>query len=180
MTRSFDTARGMIVIREANVADAVRYRALRLEALQDSPIAFTADYQKNANQLPKYWEDLLSPQGDESTIFVAEHGEQLIGMTGIARGNSPKTRHGAWIWGVFVTPAWRGLRVADELIYSCFSWAKARKIVLAKLGVTAVNAPAIKCYERCGFKSYGTEPRAVFYEGRYYDEHLMSVDLDMH
>jgi len=46
------------------------------------------------------------------------------------------------------------------------------------LGVAAVNRPAIKCYERCGFRTYGTEPRAVFYQGKYYDEYLMFIDLD--
>jgi RimJ/RimL family protein N-acetyltransferase len=178
MIKSFITRRGAIVIREANPADAVRFRQLRLEALQDSPIAFTADYQRNLNHPSKYWEDLLTMQADESTIFLAEYDNHLLGMTGIARGSSPKTRHGAWIWGVYVTPEWRGLRIADELIYSCFDWAKSRRIVLAKLGVAAVNEPAIRCYERCGFKTYGTEPRAVLYEGEYYDEYLMSVDLD--
>ena len=166
------------MIREAKPADAIQFRELRLEALQDSPIAFSADYQKNLNHPPKYWEDMLTTQADESTIFIAEHENYLIGMTGIARGGSPKTRHGAWIWGVYVRPAWRGLHIAEELITSCFTWATARKIVLAKLGVAATNQPAIRCYERCGFKTYGAEPRAVFYEGKYYDEFLMSRSLD--
>ncbi len=117
-------------------------------------------------------------QPDESTIFLAAHEEALIGMTGIARAGSPKTRHSAWVWGVYVRPEWRGLHIAEELILSCFAWAKARKIVIAKLGVAAVNQPAIRCYERCGFKIYGTEPRAISYEGKYYDEHLMYRPLD--
>lgn len=179
MIRSFATIHGNLVIREATPADAVRFRQLRLDALQNNPIAFTADYQKNLNHPAKYWQDLLTLQADEATIFLAEHEENLIGMTGIARGGSPKTRHAAWVWGVYVCPEWRGLHIAEELIRSCFTWAKSRKIVLAKLGVAAVNEPAIKCYERCGFKTYGTEPRAVLYAGNYYDEYLMSIDLDM-
>jgi RimJ/RimL family protein N-acetyltransferase len=59
-----------------------------------------------------------------------------------------------------------------------FTWAKARKIILVKLGVAATNISAIRCYERCGFSTYGTEPRAIFYEGKYYDEFLMSRSLD--
>ena len=178
MNRTIDTPRGQILIREANTADAVIFRELRLGALQDSPIAFTADYQKNVNHPMKYWEDLLSPRIDESTIFLAEQDGRLIGMTGIMRSNSPKTRHAAWVWGVYVTPQWRGLHIGEEIIRSCLGWAKEHDIVLAKLGVAAVNAPAIRCYERCGFKTYGTEPRAVLYEDKYYDEYLMSIDLD--
>lgn len=178
MIRSLTTARGRILIREANPTDAFQFRELRLGALQDSPTAFSADYEKNLSHPAKYWEDMLAVQPDESTIFLATGEGDLIGMTGIARGSSPKTRHAAWIWGVFVRPAWRGLHIAEELIDSCFTWAKARKIVLAKLGVSAVNQPAIRCYERCGFKIYGTEPRAIFYEGKYYDEYLMYRPLD--
>ncbi|RPJ24604.1 MAG: GNAT family N-acetyltransferase [Chloroflexi bacterium] len=178
MTQLLTTERGEILIREAKPADAVQFRELRLGALQDSPIAFTADYQKNLSHSLKYWEDMLTMQADESTIFLAEHKSKLIGMTGIARGSSPKTRHGAWIWGVYVKPEWRGLHIAEEFINACCAWAKARKIVLAKLGVAAVNQPAIRCYERCGFKTYGTEPHAIFYEGKYYDEYLMVVNLN--
>ncbi len=178
MIRAISTTRGKTLIREANPADAIRFRELRLDASLNNPIAFTADHQKNLNQPLKYWEESLSVQADESTIFLAEQEGNLIGMAGIARGDSPKTRHSAWIWGVYVKPEWRGLHLAEEIINSCFTWAKARKIVLAKLGVTAVNASAIRCYERCGFKIYGTEPDAVFYEGKYYDEYLMVCALD--
>ena len=178
MNRSITTPRGRITIRHATPADAMPFRELRLEALQDSPIAFSADYQKNLDHTAKYWEDRLTMQEDEATIFLAEHEGKLIGMTGTARGSSPKTRHGAWIWGVYVTPEWRGLRIAEELIKSCFTWAKAREIVVVKLGVALTNTSAIRCYERCGFVTYGTEPRAISYQGKFYDEFLMSCSLD--
>ena len=178
MIRSISTPQGKIVIREANLADASSFRELRLEALQNSPVAFSADYQKNVSHPAKYWEDLLTPNPDESTMFLGEVEGRLIAMTGVMRGTSPKTRHSAWVWGVYVTPGWRGLHIAGEIIQACIDWAGTRKVVLVKLGVAAVNQPAIRCYERCGFKVYGTEPRAVFVDGRYYDEYLMYKLLD--
>jgi RimJ/RimL family protein N-acetyltransferase len=178
MIRAFATPRGKIVIREANVTDAHDFRALRLEALQNSPVAFSADYQKNFNHPIKYWEDLLTPDPHESTMFLGEFEGGLIAMTGVMRGSSPKTRHSAWIWGVYVTPAWRGLHIAEEIVHTCIDWALARSVVMVKLGVAAVNQPAIRCYDRCGFKVYGTEPRAVLVDGKYYDEYLMSKSLD--
>ena len=111
-------------------------------------------------------------------MFIGEHKGQLMAMTGVMRGSSPKTRHSAWIWGVYVTPEWRGLHIAEEIIHSCIEWARSKDVVLAKLGVAAVNQPAIRCYERCGFKIYGTEPHAVLVDGKYYDEHLMFKSLD--
>ena len=185
MKQSITTSRGEILIREASPADAATFRELRLGALQDSPIAFSADYQKNLDHPLKHWEDMLTMHADESTIFLAEHKHSgsvderiLIGTTGIARGNSPKTRHSAWVWGVYVKPEWRGLHIAEELIRACFSWAKARGIVTAKLEVAAVNQSAIRCYERCGFQIYGMEPRALCYDGYYYDFQMMYCSLD--
>ena len=141
MKQSLNTPRGEILLREANPKDAVQFRDLRLYALQDTPTAFSADYQRNLSHSPQYWEDLLTFHTDESTILLAQHQSELIGMTGIARGNTPKTRHSATIWGVYVRPECRGLHIAEELIHSCFAWARARKIVAARLGVTQRTPP---------------------------------------
>ena len=178
MIKSINTPRGMIVVRQSNLADAANFRELRLGALLDSPTAFSMDYQRASNHPPKYWEDTLAMDDQESAIFFAEHAHHLIGMTGIARGRSPKTRHGADVWGVFVTSPWRELHIAEELITSCKDWAKAREVVILRLAVVATNKPAIHCYERCGFVTYGTESRSLFYDGKYYDEYLMAMDLD--
>jgi RimJ/RimL family protein N-acetyltransferase len=168
----------MISIRKAEPNDAVPFREMRLGALLDSPVAFSMDYQRASIQPIKYWEDLLTMDDIESAIFLAEHHQSLIGMTGVARGRSPKTRHAVDIWGVYVLPAWRGNHIAEELIKSCIDWAKSRGVIMAKLGVAAVNQPAIHCYERCGFEKYATETRALYHNDRYYDFHLMSMDLD--
>ena len=39
---------------------------------------------------------------------------------------------------------------------------------------TTDNAKAIACYQRCGFQITGTEHASLAWEGRYYDELLMS------
>jgi len=99
-------------------------------------------------------------------------------MTGIRRRESPKTKHSAGISGVYIRAEWRGLHIAEALIDSCVKWAKERRVNTIKLAVVTINTSAIHCYERCGFTTYGTEPRAIFHEGKYYDEYLMSLDLN--
>ena len=178
MNKTFNTSRGTITIRQATVADAANFRELRLGALLDSPTAFSMDHEKASSQSAKYWEDTLRMDDQESTIFFAEHDGQLVGMTGIARGRSPKIRHTADVWGVYVTSSWRGLHIAEELTKSCLQWATTRNVVIARLGVTTINKSAIRCYERCGFKIYATESRALLHEGRYYDFYMMSIALD--
>lgn len=174
---SLETRHGSVLIREATISDAEQFRELRLDALQDSPIAFPVDYGVNVNHPMSFWEDRLKTD-ETGIIFFAKHENGLIGMTGIRRGESPKTRHSATIWGVYVRPEWRGLRIADSLIDACIGWAKSHEVKIVKLGVTAASTSAVRCYQRCGFIIYGTEPRGIFYNGQYYDGYLMYRSLD--
>ena len=177
MIKSIDTSRGIVVIREASMADVAQFRDLRLYALQDSPISFSADYQTNLNHPLEYWQNRLRDTANEVT-FLAEHEHRLIGMSGIARGYSPKTKHSATVYSVFVHPEWRGLRIAEALLEACIEWARSKEVNIIKLSVNAANASAIRCYQRCGFTIYGTEPNALLHEGQYYDEYFMSKMLD--
>ncbi len=177
LNQTFETSRGTIIIRESTPSDIAQFRELRLHALQDSPTAFSADYQTYLNHPMSFWEDRLK-LNEHGTIFFAEHAEHLVGMMGIRIGQSVKTKHSADIWGVCVHRKWRGLHIAEALIDACVNWAKPRQVEMLKLGVTTTNTSAVRCYERCGFTTYGTDPRALFYEGIYYDEYLMSRTLD--
>ena len=167
----------MITIREATLADIEQYRALCLFALQESPLAFGQDYETNLNYPPEYWQERLR-NNEHSVTFIAEHEQTMIGTMGIIRRLLPKTKHSATIIGVYVHPEWRGLRIAASLIDTCIEWAKSKHVVVVKLGVNAANTSAIHCYQKYGFTIYGTEPRGTFYEGQYYDGHLMFRTLD--
>jgi RimJ/RimL family protein N-acetyltransferase len=173
---SIATPRGILTIREAQASDVLQYRELRLHALQNAPTAFSSDYETNARQTMDYWEGRLS-KDENSTIFFAEADHRLIGMTGIGRRPSPKTKHSADIYSVYVRPEWRGLHIAEALIKACIEWAKAREVNIVKLGVLSSSTSAIRCYQRCGFTIYGTEPRGIFYEGQYYDGYFMARDI---
>jgi RimJ/RimL family protein N-acetyltransferase len=107
-------------------------------------------------------------------MFFVENNSKLVGMIGIRKGESPKTEHGAGIWGVFIRPEWRGLRIAEEMINLSCEWAKMRDVQIVRLAVVSTNESAIRLYERSGFTVYGTEPRALLYENEYHDEYLMS------
>jgi RimJ/RimL family protein N-acetyltransferase len=173
---SIDTERGSIILRKAVPSDAERFRELRLDALQESPIAFPGDYEVYANHPMSFWENRL--ETDEIGItYFAEYENHIIGMTGIRRGETSKTKHSATIWGVYVRPSWRGLRIAQVLIEACIAWAKSNGVSIVKLGVTAASTSAVRCYQRCGFTIYGTEPRGIFYDGKYYDGYLMVRSL---
>lgn len=172
------TDKGNIVLRRARPEDAAAYRELRLEALRTHPTAFGADYGESARRPDNYWDERLQIDNEEEALFLAEYEGELIGMTGIYRSLSPRHRHQAMVWGVYVRDGWRGLRIAEALIRNCLEWARQKGVVIAKLGVEANNMPAIRCYERCGFSTYGLEAKALFHEGKYIDGRLMARELE--
>lgn len=182
-----------ITIRPVMLSEADALLRLRLEALQDSPEAFGEDYDYVAAQPFVIWQERIAHslgEGDQ-VIFVAAsaargHGDRqskqpenvrLIGMAGVNRSTMRKTRHSASIWGVYVQPAWRGQGVATALVRACVNWGAAKGLATMRLAVITANPAAIRCYENCGFRSCGVDPKAFFVNGRYYD--LMRMTLLM-
>jgi ribosomal protein S18 acetylase RimI-like enzyme len=76
-----------------------------------------------------------------------------------------------------VREGWRSQHIAEALIEACVAWARAQGIVILKLGVSANNTPAMRCYVRCGFQVYGVDPKVILHEGVYYDELLMAKEV---
>lgn len=179
MNHSLTTAKGPITIRPAVPADAALLRELRLEALANYPEAFAADYAITAAQSIEFWAERIIDNvvGDKGVICLATAEGQLVGMTGLLRGHWPKIRHSGAIWGVYVKPEWRGLHVAEALLDECIAWARAHGVEIVKLAAITTNTAAIRCYARCGFTVYGIEPKAVCYDGVYYDEVLMAKSV---
>ena len=168
-----------ITVRLAETKDAVMLRELRLEALTSDPRSFAADYEISAKETSAKWVERIMENAAEQkgTICIAETDKHLIGMCGIQRGHWPKTRHSAFIWGVYVNQSWRGLHIAGAMIDSCCNWGKTHGLVTVKLGVNTHNEAAIRCYTHCGFSFYGNEPKAILYENEFIDEFLMVKDL---
>lgn len=170
------TSKGPITIRHAGPDDAAALRELRLEGLAAHPEAFARDYASAAAESVESWTERIAEYAAENVgvIHVASAGQELIALAGLFRENGPKLRHFGTIWGVYVKPEWRGLHLAEALVHECFGWAASHGVVVVKLGVVTTNTPAIRCYARCGFTVYGIDPKAIYYNGVYYDELLMS------
>ncbi len=160
----------------AKPEDAEAIFVLRLEALIAHPEAFAADVEMTRARGVKAWvEAITNDARDQSGVLViASAGDELVGMAGVGRGHWPKTHHSGIVWGVYTRGAWRGYRIADMILEECIDWAHEHEMVVLKLGVLTTNESAIRCYQRCGFVIYGTEPKSNFLDGKYYDEYLMA------
>ncbi len=165
-----------IIIRQANVSDAAALRTLRLEALQNRPIAFASDYEEESKYPLSRTEEQLKDQTQNAT-FVAAANSTLVGMMGIGQYRHRNVKHNAMIWGVYVQPGWRGKNISGLMIEAGIKWARERSIKFVKLGVNATNTSAINSYIRAGFKVYGVESQVIYYENEYHDELLMVRDI---
>jgi ribosomal protein S18 acetylase RimI-like enzyme len=154
--------------------DVARYRAIRLEALTNHPEAFVSAPENFAKRSDEELRRTLS----ELTIFGAETASgDLAGIVAFLRNEGLKERHRGWMIQVYVRAEHRGNGVGRMLVEHLIEHAR-HHVLQVHLGVWSENLPAIRLYERLGFEIYGTEPRYLFVNGRFIDEHLMVRFLD--
>ncbi len=160
-------------VRRLEPGDAAAYRALRLESLADAPTAFGSDVGRESGFSDAVWAERMVANPN----FGLFDGDELVGIATFLRGEGVKGRHRGDVVGVYVKPKARGTGASRLLLEALIAEVRDR-VVQLHLAVTTNNAPARRLYERLGFQVYGTEPRAILVDGRYYDKYLMVLRLD--
>src|SRR5688572_28487168 len=100
-----------IRIRLIRLDDLDAFRAMRIEAVRDCPLAFTADLAMTESRTIDEWRAQVARSiGDgRDVIMLADAGARgLAGMTGVFTMEQPKLAHVGTILGVYVRPAFRG------------------------------------------------------------------------
>lgn len=162
-----------IVIRAVTAKDAAAVRALRIEALRDSPRAFATSVEEEEARTLEQTAARIEP-GPGFVLLGAFDDGRLVGMVGLRREDRAKERHKATLWGMYVTPAARGSGVARALVQELLDRAAAMPGVRqVNLGVAADNDPARRLYEAYGFETFGLERNALVVNGEDVDELFM-------
>ncbi|MDY7083950.1 MAG: GNAT family N-acetyltransferase [Actinomycetota bacterium] len=137
--------------------DAARMRALRLEMLADSPLAFLETLAQAAERSHASYRQRVvqASRGDSLAQFVADpgEGEQLIGHAGGTI--SPDFPGETVIFAVYVTPAHRGGKVVADLIEAVAAWSASAGRPNTLLEVVVGNNRALRAYEKLGFADTG-------------------------
>ena len=161
-------------IRQLGLSDVAAYRSIRHEALLNHPEAFLSSAEAFAEKSDADIRQTL----EALTIFGAVLPDGSIGgMNAFLRNEGQKERHRGWMLQVYVRPEHRGTGMSKALCEHLIEHAR-EQVIQVHLGVWAENEPAIRLYQRLGFETYGTEPRYLYVNGRYLDEHLMVRFLD--
>ncbi len=136
-------------VRRAGVADAATLRAIRLEALADSPGAYGTTYDEVVGWDLDRWADLLIT----NAYFLGEVDGVVRGMAqGGYRDDSPGE---TWLFGMYVGPDARGSGLADALVDAVSQWAREGGARELHLGVALEMSRAISFYRRRGFVEEG-------------------------
>ncbi|MBD2101626.1 GNAT family N-acetyltransferase [Leptolyngbya sp. FACHB-261] len=149
---------------------------MRLLALQEQPPAF--------GSLPEDEPDLSEIatrliESNERCFFGAFQDDQLIGTVRISRYSAPNEKHRAHLGGLYVLPAFRSNGCGRSLVRQALSWAaNTRSIRRVNLTVMTQQKAALCLYQSLGFRIYGTEQETFSKAGRFYDEHLMTLELN--
>jgi len=166
-----------IKIRQLTPGDAALYRSIRLEGLKESPEAFGSTFDAEFTKPLAWFFDRLS----SSVVFGAIRDAKLLdakilGVAGFAVRDGEKEAHKGLLWGMYVRPDARGAGVARRLVEAVIAYARPH-VELIQLSVVVGNEQARRLYARLGFVEYGIEKNSLKYDGRYYDEILMAMDL---
>ena len=139
-----------LVIRTTTEDDWPSVRNLRLEMLQDYPLAY-GETLEHAEQVDESGWRLRGARGTTpgQTSIVAIDGDRWVGHMG---GYIPDARTGPLLVGVYVSPAYRGdaLGVTRRLLEAVEDWAREHGDTL-RLEVHEDNPRARRFYEKLGF-----------------------------
>ena len=157
--------------------DAVEWRRLRAEALEQDPEAFSSSLEEHERLGLDEVKNRLGATGDSFVAGAFEDG-RLVGMAGFHREVGHKVRHKARIWGVYVTSSKRGKGVGRDLMRAVLERAaRIESLDQIQLSVTETQTAALKVYHSLGFETFGREPRALKIGDRLIDEDYMILRL---
>jgi len=107
---------------------------------------------------------------NEVEVMVAYDENEVVG-SGYAKIIKAKDYHRheeyAYLGFMYVKPEYRGNGIIKSITEKLISWAKGKDIFEIRLEVYNDNAPAIRAYEKSGFKKHIVEMRLDVSKSRY-------------
>ncbi len=143
------TRESTLSIRQCGIDDWEDLRAIRLEALADTPDAYGSTYEESVLWSDAQWQNAASTR----LYYLAERDSHMVGMvSGGFNDAYPGTR---WLYGMYVTPSDRGSGTAAALVDAIAAWATKHGVDEVYLHVTTSVPRARAFYEKVGFVPTG-------------------------
>ena len=142
----------MIEVRRIRGDEWERLRDIRLEALADTPSAFSTTLAQAEAYPDSVWQEraIAGATGRDQITGGAVSGERTVGMT-VALGRSGPDLAVVPVVSVFVAPSERRQGVAVLLLSVAEVWARDHGAFRTSLWVEEENAPARSFYASTGY-----------------------------
>ena len=141
----------MITIRRILPGEADLFKQMRLRSLQEAPYAFPVTYEAALQRSLESWREQAerTARGSDRATFIAFAEDTPVGMAALYR-REEEVEAGELLQ-VWVSPEYRGTRLAWDLMDVIFQWAGENHFGSVIAGVTKANARAVRFYTRYGF-----------------------------
>ena len=148
----------MLSIDKITLLNIEMFKAVRLRALQDTPLAFSSTYEREAVFSEEDWHARVRRWDGRTGIgFLAIETNVPCGIAGSLLDQSDCAK--AELVSMWTAPTHRRRGVGSLLVASVIAWARSRQARTLQLMVTNTNETALRFYERLGFALTGrTEP----------------------
>lgn len=152
------SASGPVEVRRCRPEDWPALRAIRLEALKESPDAYGSTYHEVAAYPDERWRTMAA-----EGYFLAERDAKVVGMA--SGGTNDRYPGTYWLYGMYVTPNERGADAAALLVAAVVERALALGAEQLYLQVTTALERASRFYAKMGFVDVG-ERQAMHRDAR--------------
>ncbi|MDN8592553.1 GNAT family N-acetyltransferase [Paenibacillus sp. 11B] len=165
----------MFILRNIRSDEAEQYWPLRLEALKNHPEAFGASFEMSIQLPMSEVQERIHNEADDYILGAYTEEGTLAGTMGFKREHGLKLQHKGYIWGVYVSPPYRGRGLASRLLREVLERGRELEgIEQINLSVVTTNESARRLYEQSGFETYGIERNALIVQEKGYDEAHMT------
>lgn len=116
-------------------------------------------------------------ESENSIFIVAEEKDAIIGNLICKGSNREKIKHVTSL-GIAVKKEYRDRGIGTKLLKKAIDWAKGNEHVKRiELNVFETNKRAIHLYKKYGFVIEGKKKGAIFMDGGYINEIIMSIQV---
>ncbi len=142
------------MIRQIRPTEGEQLRAIRLQAIADSPSAFGSTLAETEALSAMAWEEFAARNaaGNKAVMFVAEDDGAWVGLAGGMLDPHASVKS-VTLFSMWVAPSHRRKGFGRELVGRVTAWSRARGAERIALWVTQSNDAAIELYASCGFQA---------------------------
>jgi len=162
-----------MLTREIKVEDAERFVELikEVESEADFMLMEAGERKITAEHQRKQLEQI--EKRSNSTIFVAEQDEKLLGYLIVIGGNARRTEHSAYLV-IGILKEYRGCGIGTKLFVQLEEWAKTHNILRLELSVVTQNDVGLSLYKKRGFEIEGTKRNSLIIDNKFFNEYFMA------